>query len=82
MLRNKIDLLWFIQTPTTQVNQSQIFIKYDMSGTSKTSVYRQAEPLTYGDRVISVQLGQYHGYWCPGSFRRQDISSHDIDYVE
>ena len=35
-----------------------------------------------GDRVNSVQLGQYHGCWCPGSLRRQDISSHDIDYVE
>ena len=23
--------------------------------------------------------GQYHGCWCPGSLRRQDISSHDID---
>ena len=22
------------------------------------------------------------GCWCPGSLRRQDISSHDIDYVE
>ena len=31
-------------------------------------------------RVISVQLGQYHGCWCPGSLRRQDINSHDIDY--
>ena len=39
-------------------------------------------PLTCGDRVISVWLGQYHGCWCPGSLRRQDISSHDIDYVE
>ena len=27
-------------------------------------------------RVISVKLGQYHGCWC------QDISSHDIDYIE
>ena len=38
--------------------------------------------LTCGDRVNSVKLGQYHGFWCPGSLRRQDISSHDIDYVE
>ena len=22
------------------------------------------------------------GCWCPGSLRRQDISNHDIDYVE
>ena len=39
-------------------------------------------PLTYGDRVNSVKLGQYHGCWCPGSLRRHDISSHAIDYVE
>ena len=32
--------------------------------------------------IISVKLGQYHGCWCPSSLRRQDISSHDIDYVE
>ena len=38
--------------------------------------------LTCGDGVISVWLGQYHGCWCPGSLRRQDNSSHDIDYVE
>ena len=39
------------------------------------------QPLMCGDRVISVYLGHYHGCWCPGSLRRQDISSHDIDYV-
>ena len=38
--------------------------------------------LACGDRVISIYLDQYHGCWCPGSFRRQDISNHDIDYVE
>ena len=38
--------------------------------------------LTCGNRVISVLLGQYHGCWCPGSLRRQDISSHDIEYIE
>ena len=38
--------------------------------------------LNVRDRVISVKLGQYHGCWWPGSLRRQDISSHDIDYVE
>ena len=26
--------------------------------------------------------GQYHGCWCPGSLCHQDISSHDIGYVE
>ena len=34
------------------------------------------------NRVISVKIGQYHGCWWPGSLRRQDISSHDIDYVK
>ena len=29
-----------------------------------------------------VQLREYHGCWCPGSFCRQDIISHDIDYIE
>ena len=38
--------------------------------------------ITCGDQLISVYLGQYHGYWCPCSLRRQDISSHDIDYIE
>ena len=37
---------------------------------------------TCGDRVISVYLGQYHGCWCPGSLLRQDIGSHDIEYLE
>ena len=35
-----------------------------------------------GERVISVYLGQYHGCWYPGSLGRQDISSHDIDYMK
>ena len=34
------------------------------------------------DWVTSVKLGQYHGCWCPGSLCHQNISSHDIDYVE
>ena len=38
--------------------------------------------LACGDRINSVQRSQYHGCWCPGSLRRQDINAHDIDYVE
>ena len=38
--------------------------------------------LTDGDRINSVQLGQYYGCWSPDSLRRQDISTHDIDYIE
>ena len=34
------------------------------------------------NRVNSIYLGQYHGCWCPGSLRRQDISNHDIDWVK
>ena len=28
---------------------------------------------------IAEELGQYHGWWCPGSLRRQAITKHDID---
>ena len=35
-----------------------------------------------GDRINSVQLNKHHGCWCPGHLRRQDISNHDVDYVE
>ena len=37
----------------------------------------------YGaDVIIQVQHSKYHGYWCPASFCRQDISTHDIDYIK
>ena len=29
----------------------------------------------------SSYLGQFHGCWCPGSLRRQDIISHDINCI-
>ena len=35
-----------------------------------------------GDRINSVEHSKYHSCWCPGSLRRQDISTHDIDYIE
>ena len=38
--------------------------------------------ISCGYRVNSVYLGQYHGCWSPGSFSRQVISSHDIDYTK
>ena len=28
------------------------------------------------------KLGQYHGYWCAGTWRRQIINSNDIDYAD
>ena len=59
---------------------AQVCVPYTYeTGTEKAT---PSQPLTCGDRVISVELGQYHGCWCPGSLRRQDISSHDIDHVE
>ena len=34
------------------------------------------------DQINSVQHSKYHGCWCPGSLHRQDISTHDINYVK
>ena len=39
-------------------------------------------PNVRGTEFSRFQLGRYHGCWCPGSLRHQDISSHNIDYVE
>ena len=38
--------------------------------------------LTCREQIVPVQHRKYHGCWCPGSLRRQDISTHDIGYVE
>ena len=40
------------------------------------------QPLKCGDRIIPVQHSQYHGCWCSGSLRHQEISTHYIDYVK
>ena len=32
--------------------------------------------------MIVVQRSEYHHFWWPGSLRRQDIFTHDVDYVE
>ena len=45
-------------------------------------IFKKYEPSACGDRVTSVYLGQYDDCWCPGSSSRQDISSHDIHYIE
>ena len=43
------------------------------------NVYKCFKP---GTQVKSLEgRGQYHGCWCPGSLRRQVISSHGIDKV-
>ena len=39
-------------------------------------------PLACGDRNIPVHHRKYHSCWCPGSLCPQDISTHDISYVE
>ena len=39
-------------------------------------------PLTFRDWTNLVQQSKYHGWWCPGSLHCQNISTHDIDYVE
>ena len=44
----------------------------------KSSIYN----LTCGNRINPVQHSKYHGCWCLGSFRHQDISNHVINYVE
>ena len=31
--------------------------------------------------VYSGKLQEYHGHWCPGSLRRQVITTHVIDYA-
>ena len=33
------------------------------------------------DQINSIQHSKY-GCWCPGSLRRQDNNTHDIDHVE
>ena len=40
------------------------------------------QPVKCGDRIIPVQPSHYHGCWCLGSLKRQDISTHDGDYVK
>ena len=49
-----------------------------MGITFKRRYINPADPVTELVRFNS----QYHSYWCPGSLRRQSITTHDIDYVE
>ena len=37
--------------------------------------------LPYDQDLLILHI-QYHGCWCPGSLRRQDISNYDIDLVK
>ena len=61
---------------------SETYILYDKGIPDTVAITPGASPLTCGDRVISLPHNQYHGCWCPGSFRHPDISNYDIDYVE
>ena len=36
----------------------------------------------HGGDAETFRKNQYHGSWCPGSARRQQISSHGIDCLE
>ena len=38
--------------------------------------------LTWGDQISLVQHNEYHGCWCPGPLRCQDMSIHHIDSIE
>ena len=41
---------------------------------------RAFNPLWCWEWNIQGELGQYHGFWCPGSLHCQVISNFDIDY--
>ena len=61
-------------------------INEDVQSNVKTKIHQKKSfawlTLSVQGRVIPVQHSQYHGCWCPGSFRRQGISTHDFGYVE
>ena len=44
--------------------------------------YAKQMRLVKANRISSVPHNQYHGCWCSDSLHRQDISTHDTDYVE
>ena len=83
--------LHHIDQPHEMGHGQHLNIKMEMDGVlfAVFEIYQPIErdtdstlTLNARDRVISVKLCQYHGSWCPGSLRRQDISSHDIYFVE
>ena len=43
---------------------------------------QEVEILPQKDKNLPNLHSQYHGWWCPGDVRSQDISSHDIDIVK
>ena len=75
------DCFWYglasSRLPQPSITQISLKITY----LNFQSNLQWANPLTCGDQINLVWLGQYHGCWCLGSLRRQDISSHDINYV-
>ena len=78
-----------------EINDGMLLVSYFLSTESAVSLRPKKNisinflktkyhslTLDVQDQVISVQLGQYHARWCPGSFRRQVISTHNIEHVE
>ena len=71
-----------IQAFINPVNQIEVHFYNQLHS---CGTYRDSEKLmliltlNMQGRINSVQHSQYHGYSCPGSLRRQDISAHEID---
>ena len=70
-LHSYFQLLWYVALLSSRILTTSM---------SPLNPYRAATELSRFNYMY--QVGQYHGCWCPGSLRRQDISSHDIDYRE
>ena len=74
-----------IQASINPVNQIEVHFYNQLHS---CGTYRDNEKLmllltlNIQGRINSVQHSQYHGDWCPGSLRRQDISTNDIHNAE
>ena len=69
-------LLLFILIPR---NYHQLLSKY--KNAAPKYCLSQTANVMYEERMIFGKVGPYHRCWCHGSLRRQNISSHGIDYV-
>ena len=58
------------------------------TGSGRAAILRRApqwgskNPPYTTDKNAPILHNHYFGCWCPGNTRSQDISNHDIDYVE
>ena len=95
MMQNYYSYIWFITIVSTQINDKARVIwmyfhtpfqQLDNNSLAGFSILINTKinflTLNVRDRINSVQHIQYHGCWCPDSWRRQDISTHVINYVE